>query len=119
MITVINGKKDGFVGENKLYIGRYNKNYNLQQSPLHNPYVVGSDLFDRKTACKRYEQYLWAKVQQWLETEKHNTVTKALVDLANKEEDVVLVCWCKPLDCHGDVVVKAVNWLIKHHKEKL
>lgn len=39
MLKIINGKKDGFIGENKIYIGRYNKSYNLKPSPLSNPYL--------------------------------------------------------------------------------
>jgi hypothetical protein len=37
MIGVINGKRDGFIGQDKIYIGRANKFYGLQKSPLHNP----------------------------------------------------------------------------------
>jgi hypothetical protein len=30
----------------------------------------------------------------------------------NNGEKIHLSCYCKPLDCHGDVVVKCINWIV-------
>jgi len=29
-----------------------------------------------------------------------------------KKGDLYLGCWCAPLPCHGDVVKKAIEWII-------
>jgi len=43
-------------------------------------------------------------------------VYKELIRIAMKVkagENIQLVCWCKPLDCHGDVIKRCVEWIIK------
>ena len=54
MITVINGKRDGFIGKDKIYIGRKNKSYNLNQSPLHNPF--DQSYGDKESRLRKYDR---------------------------------------------------------------
>jgi hypothetical protein len=30
-------------------------------------------------------------------------------------EKVELVCWCKPYSCHGDIIKRCINWMIKEN----
>lgn len=107
MFVVLNGKKDGFVGENKIYIGR--KGYGLNGSVLANKFVIGKD-GNREEVVEKYRRWLW------IEFNKKGKVYEELIRIANlvkKGENVELVCWCKPLSCHGDIVKKCVEWMIK------
>lgn len=54
----------------------------------------------REAAVERYSEHLWEQVQK-------GAVTKAeLASLHGK----TLGCWCAPLACHGDVLIRAAAW---------
>jgi hypothetical protein len=79
------------------YVGRENKHYGLQESPLANPYCEGSG--GREKCIQQFRAYLWWKIQ------KHDqAIMNALKSL---DEDSVLVCWCAPKPCHAEVIAKA------------
>jgi Domain of unknown function (DUF4326) len=116
MISVINGKKIGFIGEDKIYVGRSNKSYGLHQSPLANPYVIGRD-GNREEVIQKYRRWLWTEMKTGI-AGGESAVFDELLDIAEKVKDgenVALTCWCKPESCHGDIVSKAVNWMIKEN----
>jgi len=79
---------------NAIYIGRYNYHYGLQQSPWSNPYTV--EQYGRDMCIHMYETDGWQKAG-WEE--------KVRRELSGK----VLVCWCSPLRCHGDVLARIAN----------
>ena len=112
MIEVVNGKQHGFVGENKIYIGRANKSLGLESSPLANPYKIGAD-GNRAEVIALYRKWLWKKI-----VVGHNNPNETFKELfsishrVNNGEKIQLSCYCKPLDCHGDVVVKCINWIV-------
>jgi hypothetical protein len=60
-----------------------------------NPFVLNdvSDLKERAHVIASYERWL-------MEPKQAALVEKAKRELRGK----VLGCWCKPLDCHGDVL---------------
>ena len=60
-----------------------------------NPFIVGIH-GTRQEVVQKYREYLLA--------------TPALVELARKElKGKVLGCFCKPLECHGDVLVELIE----------
>lgn len=60
-----------------------------------NPFIIGKD-GDREQVIKMFEQYA-----EWrLSIQPH-----WLDELRGKD----LVCWCVPLKCHGDILVKLAN----------
>jgi len=69
-----------------VYIGRPSK--------WGNPFAI-NDLDDRKTVIEKY--------RKWVVDQPH--LMKALPELEGK----VLGCWCRPLACHGDVLVEMVR----------
>ena len=77
------------------YIGRPRKG---EESIWHNPFVVGVH-GERGECVKLYEPYIRAKL------ESGEIPLKELKKLKGKR----LGCFCKPQDCHGDVLVKLVN----------
>lgn len=82
MNLVVHCKKS----EYEVYIGR--------GSIWGNPFEIGKD-GTRKQVIEKYEEYL---------LNNPNLLIK-LPELKNK----VLGCWCSPLACHGDILVKYAN----------
>ena len=65
-----------------IYIGR--------GSRWGNPFLIGVD-GTRKEVIEKYRQFILA----------HPQLMEDLHELRGK----TLGCWCKPLDCHGDILV--------------
>ena len=94
------------IPEDGVYIGRYSKQHNLNQSIFANPYRVETSE-ERGKTIEKYRVWL-------LEQIASGTITKEdLMTLNNKK----LVCYCKPLSCHGDVLKETVELLINNEKE--
>ena len=86
---------------NAVYIGRSNLRMGLPASPLANPYKIGKHT--REEVIGMYRDWLWSQIKA-----KNPRVMQALDSLT---EDSILVCWCHPKPCHGEVVIRAWNWL--------
>jgi uncharacterized protein DUF4326 len=82
MKQVVHCKRKPF----EVYIGRPSK--------WGNPFIIGKD-GGRQEVIAKYE--IWVKTQPQL--------MNALPELRGK----VLGCWCSPMSCHGDVLVKLAN----------
>lgn len=109
MCNVINFKQYGSAaalnqvfGDRWIYIGRANRTANLPQSPLANPFRV-RDFGGRGRTLPHYRRWLWARIQAGDEA--------VLAALRAIDPSSVLVCWCKPGPCHGDVVKAAAEWV--------
>lgn len=94
-----------------VYIGREWGKY--AGSALGNKYRIGVD-GTREEVIQKYKVDL---DNQLLDT--GSRVAKemaALVEMARvlmeKGEKLILACWCKPLDCHGDVVAAKIRQLL-------
>ena len=79
------------------YIGR--------GSVLGNPFIIGKD-GDREEVIRKYKNYIWNCLR----------VVKELERLASIDHKYVLGCHCKPKACHGDVIIKAVEYLNREEK---
>ena len=86
LMTTVVHVRDGY----DVYIGRVMPH--LTQSPYANKFRIGRD-GDRQTVIEKYRQWLLAQPQ---------LIEKARRELRGKR----LGCWCKPQDCHGDVLVE-------------
>jgi hypothetical protein len=109
MCNIINFKQYGSIqalnqafGDHWVYIGRANSYAGLAQSPLANPFKV-KDFGGRGKTLPHYRRWLWGRIQAG--------DTAVLDALKAIDESTVLVCYCKPGPCHGDVVKAAVEWL--------
>ncbi len=77
-----------------VYIGRASPRRGFMASKWANPFkIVGSR--NRERAVTMYEEYIRNAPELWDD----------LLELDGK----VLGCWCKPLACHGDVLVKLIE----------
>ena len=74
----------------KVYIGRPSK--------WGNPYMIGKD-GTREEVIEKYESWLFAG--------KSDLRFLDLMELVGKD----LVCWCAPLPCHGDVLLRLVKYV--------
>jgi hypothetical protein len=70
-----------------VYIGRPTK--------FGNPFKIGRD-GNRKECLDKYYEYIKNDRQDLID---------ALPELKGK----ALACWCKPKDCHGDILVKLIE----------
>lgn len=79
------------------YIGRGTSEF--AASMWQNPYRIGKD-GTRKQVIEKYETYIRAKLE--------NPIWQLqLLRLRGKH----LGCWCKPKECHGDILVKILKEL--------
>jgi hypothetical protein len=99
-MSIVNWQTNPF----DVYIGRYVESGppNIEPSSCvyGNPFILKdvNDDQERAEVIAAYEKWLLSPEQEYL-------VAKARKDLPGK----VLSCWCKPKDCHGDVLMWAVN----------
>lgn len=112
-IIVYNNSKETHDGPNNYYIGR--------PSVLGNPYtdkpLSGTmAIFQAKTreeAIEKYEDYFDIQYGHNIE------FTKAIDEIYEKYkngETVYLECYCHPLPCHGDVIVKKLQQRLLREK---
>jgi hypothetical protein len=91
-MQVVNKKTHRFT-KNDTYIGRPSK--------YGNPFIIGKD-GNRLEVIEKYR--LWLK-------DRLREDPGFLNDL---HDDSILVCWCAPYACHGDIIVRAYNYLRSH-----
>jgi hypothetical protein len=87
---VVNLKQEPY----DVYIGRENPYYGLTASIWQNPFKIGKD-GNRKQVIEKYKEYLLNSPDLMIQ----------LPELKGKK----LGCYCKPLSCHGDILVELVN----------
>ena len=86
MPKVLNKYKD-VITSNSVYIGR--------PSAFGNPFVIGKD-GTREQVIEAYERYV-----------QEDPRLLELIKKRLKGKD--LVCYCAPLPCHGDILLKIAN----------
>lgn len=100
-ITILNKHHLKCEDPDAIYIGR--------GSPLGNPYTVKQ--YGRDTAIELYKTWLRDKITSYDEE-----IIQAMDDIGNQVINTghsKLVCFCKPLKCHGDVIADLVLRTIK------
>lgn len=81
-------------------------------SPLGNPFRP-ADLNseeDRRLCIANYRRWLWDQMKCAV-SEPAQEIAR-LTELVTYQ-NLTLLCWCAPKSCHGQVVAKAVKWLIE------
>ena len=109
-IEIVNAHDDATYIERYEYVGRRPRGRRGPHSPLANPYKVGRD-GDRHIVIEKYEQWLWAKINGG-----DRLVLDELARLGSIVErtgGVTLVCWCKPLPCHADVIKRILERILR------
>jgi hypothetical protein len=75
----------------------------LDASPLANPYRPRDFGGERGATLPHYRRWLWRQIQAGNQ--------EVLQALGAVTEESVLVCYCAPGPCHGEVVRGAAAWL--------
>lgn len=86
-------------------VNKYKEDYDIyigRGSKWGNPFSIGKD-GTREEVIEKYRVYLWEQI-------KSGQVTKESLHELNGS---VLGCFCKPKACHGDVLIKALEWSLK------
>jgi hypothetical protein len=90
--------------DENIYIGRKGvvfingTRFPLNDSPWANPYKITKDQ-SREQVLLMYLEYIEKKL------ESNNNLINDLLNLKGKK----LGCWCKPLSCHGDILIKLIE----------
>jgi hypothetical protein len=98
------------LGANSIYIGRANKSQQLPGSVFANPSrMKGKSLAERDRVCNEDLLSLIRVLEvqdgpRWKEL-------KRLALKVRKGDEVKLLCYCKPLRCHGDAIALVINRL--------
>lgn len=88
------------------YVGRKNKTYSLNQSPLASPFVVKRE--SERDSC--LEQYsLW--LDEELEEIMSDVVTELydILQFLKEKGEVTLACFCSPKRCHCEVIAQKLQ----------
>lgn len=98
MTEVVNKYKVDMSDPDIIYVGR--------GSPFGNPFVMKnkSDQ-ERARVIEEYRHWLWSQIQKGIITKE------MLLELDSKK----LCCYCAPKACHGDVLVKAIEWAAREY----
>ncbi|MFS1428590.1 DUF4326 domain-containing protein [Vibrio splendidus] len=101
MIKIANKKthepKNGWID---VYIGR--------GSPLGNPYPI-TPTDSRRKVCKKYEKYFNERVVILGDPVREEV--KRIFRLVMAGENINLICYCFPLQCHGETLL---DFLTRH-----
>jgi hypothetical protein len=92
-------------GSHWLYIGRANSYAGLDASPLANPHKRQDFGGQHGVTLPHYRRWLWEQIQAGSEA--------VLNSLRTITDQTVLICWCHPKPCHGEIVRAAAAWLQK------
>ena len=89
--------KNVYIGRRGVLV-RNGERFPLVSSEFANPYKVGKD-GSREEVLDRYEKYIRSRIST------DPPFLQRLLALQHK----TLGCWCKPLACHGDVLLRIIN----------
>ena len=86
----------------------------MRGSVFGNPYRL-QDGYSREESIRLYRK--WLREQYRKKTRVYGALLK-LSERVASGEDVVLVCCCKPKDCHGDILKEAIEKIVEHRYNK-
>lgn len=100
MIYIVNKKHFKTTGKKVVYIGR--------PSVLGNPFKINTVNTTREQSIQMYKQYFYEQIKTSTPFRKE---VSRILNLA-KIDDVYLVCWCAPLDCHGRIIKEFIETIL-------
>lgn len=85
-----------------------------RSTPLGNPNRIYRDTpWEREQCLIKYKRWLWENLKL-----PESAPAREMQRLASivKERDLIIRCWCAPKACHGQIVGKALQWMIQQEK---
>lgn len=113
MIKVTKMNSDTVLTDRVVYIGRGNSQ--ILHSPLANPFKISATC-SRDESIAQYETWLFQAIGS-----RNEQVIKELNRLyfLAKTGDLELVCYCKPLACHGDVIKRVLDNALEERSTRI
>ena len=119
LITIANVKAmdiNQLSDPNVFWVARWSSKLQMQPSALKNPYKMGPDKDgDRNQVIELFRKHLWSEFKKGKHSPAFNLL-KRMARLVKMGQDITLVCYCYPLQCHADVIKSALLYLIKEGK---
>ncbi len=107
-LEVVNLKKQEIPPDTRyIYIGRRMPGW--QAAPLGNPFRLKYEN-ERAAILQKYRD--WLEEQMKSDTPARREINR-IVGLMKNPGPLLLLCWCKPKACHGDVVKELVEKLLE------
>lgn len=72
-----------------------------RRSPFGNPFRIGNGGWTREDVIRLYRKWFYGRIEEM------PIFKKKVLALRGH----TLGCWCTPLPCHGDVIIKYLNGL--------
>lgn len=88
-------------GKYNIYIGRTNSDFHWG-----NPFVIGPDC-TRKESVEKFDKWFMDIDYQWIEPKRRKWMQDNLYILKYK----TLGCFCYPLLCHGNILIREIKKL--------
>ena len=97
------------------YVGRSRAG----KSPLGNPYQIGKD-GDRREVIEKYRRWLWEEIKKGDDSPAYRELVWVadFYKCSTEQEPIKLLCWCAPQPCHAEVIIRAIEWLLKNEKTR-
>lgn len=89
-------------GYTRVYIGR--------GTLFGNPFKICASA-DREKVIELHRDWL---NKQRLKRTPHWLAVEGLAKAVQAGDKLALICHCAPLACHGDTLVRAIEWLVAH-----
>ncbi len=102
VVNLKNEKYDVYIGRG----GTFDKYGTLTSSPLLNPYRIKNRT--RKEVLGLYQTFFDKQINE-NPIIHYGLFIGTFKQYLESIKDKVLGCWCKPLDCHGNIIEKWVN----------
>lgn len=90
-------------GETVVHIDRGN--------PLGNRHYL-KDIYNDVERNKVIELFRIDYEKDWENSGPMSAATKEIVQKVKDGEDVVLMCWCHPKNCHGEIIIDKIKSLL-------
>ena len=100
-----------FIAVNRSQVRSFETNHVWvdRRSVLGNPFEMKEKTSqERNRVIAQYRKWLWEQIQS--KNAKVINELNRLLYLERQFNKLCLVCWCKPLPCHSDVLVKCLEW---------
>jgi len=79
-------------------------------TPLGNPFHLKSG--DKREDCvNRYRQWLWRRLCEAPDGPEAQELQRLTALSSASDHNLVLLCWCAPLICHGQLIARAILWM--------
>jgi hypothetical protein len=111
-ILVHNARQPLPAGYTPIYVGRkttYRPEFGADFSILSNPYTIRKH-GTREDVMALYRQWLPARLQA---QSAEARAVEGLVERVRAGEKLLLICWCAPQACHGDVIGAEIERVLR------